>query len=320
MKNAEDRGREPSPAPPPPETGGAPPPRTSAKGRRVRLAAGRRFAASRSAVAGAAGLLLLVVVAVAAPLVAPYDPNAQDAEALLGPTASHWLGTDELGRDIASRLIYGARASLLVGFGAAALGALAGVPLGLLAGYLGRWVDTIAMRLLDLLLAVPGILLALVLIAVLGPGLQNLVLAIGIGAVPEFGRLTRAATLEIKERDFVVASRGMGAAAADTMTRTVLPNILGPIVVQLIVTAALAVIIEAGLSLLGLGTQPPTPSWGAMLEEARSYMYQSPWFGVFPGLCLAFTVFCLDRVGRGLQRAVGTEVSSGTRGTREATL
>jgi peptide/nickel transport system permease protein len=266
---------------------------------------------------GAAGLGLLILLALAAPLVAPFDPNQQSAENLLGPGASHLLGTDELGRDILSRLIFGARASLLVGFGAAALGALVGVPLGLAAGYLGRWVDSVAMRLLDLLLAVPGILLALVIIAVLGPGRGNLILAIGIGAVPEFGRLTRAATLAIREQDFVVASRGMGAPTADTMFRTVLPNILGPILVQLVVTASLAVVVEAGLSLLGLGTPPPAPSWGAMLQQARSYLYQSPWYGVFPGLCLAFTVFCLDRVGRGLQRAVGTAVSSGA---REGTL
>jgi peptide/nickel transport system permease protein len=191
------------------------------------------------------------------------------------------------------------------------------VPLGLVAGYLGRWVDAVAMRLIDLLLAVPGILLALVIIAVLGPGRANLVLAIGIGSVPEFGRLTRAATLGIRERDFVVAARGMGASAPDTMFRTVLPNILGPILVQLIVTASLAVVVEAGLSLLGLGSPPPAPSWGGMLQQARSYIYQNPWYGVFPGLCLALTVFCLDRVGRGLQRAVGAEVSSGA---REGTL
>ncbi len=304
-----------------PDRAGHPPsPESTAESgprRARRLAAVRRFARSRAAVVGAVGLGVLVLMALLAPWVAPYDPYAQSPDNLLGPSGSHPLGTDELGRDIASRVMHGARASLVVGFGAAALGALVGVPLGLVAGYLGRWVDAVAMRLLDLLLAVPGILLALVIIAILGPGRLNLVLAIGIGAVPEFGRLTRAATLAIREHDFVVASRGMGAPTPDTMFRTVLPNVLGPILVQLVVTASLAVVIEAGLSLLGLGTAPPTPSWGAMLQEARSYLYQSPWYGVFPGLCLAFTVFCLDRVGRGLQLAVGTAVSSGA---REGTL
>jgi len=286
-----------------------------------RYAALRRFTRSRSAVVGAAGLLLLVALAVLAPVVAPFDPNEQAAQNLLGPSGTHLLGTDELGRDIASRVIHGARSSLVVGAGAAAFGAIVGVPLGLVAGYLGRWVDATAMRLVDLMLAVPGILLALVIIAVLGPGRLNLVLAIGIGSVPEFARLTRAATLALRERDFVRASRGMGAPAADTMFRTVLPNILGPIVVQLVVTASLAVVVEAGLSLLGLGTPPPAPSWGGMLQDARSYLYQSPWYGVFPGLCLAFTVFCLDRVGRGLQLAAGAADASGLpSGTREGTL
>lgn len=285
--------------------------------RRRRMAPVRRYARSRSAVVGGAGLLLLILMAVLAPLVAPFGPNEQDAQGLLGPSGAHLLGTDELGRDIASRVIHGTRASLVVGFGAAAVGATIGVPLGLVAGYLGRWADALAMRLIDLLLAVPGILLALVIIALLGPGRVNLILAIGIGAIPEFGRLTRATTLVIRERDFVVASRGMGAPTADTMFRTVLPNVLGPILVQLVVTASLAVVMEAGLSLLGLGTPPPAPSWGGMLQDARSYLYQSPWYGVFPGLCLAFTVFCLDRVGRGLQLAVGAAASGGA---REGTL
>lgn len=269
-----------------------------------RLAPLRRFARSRSAVVGAAGLLALVVLAVFAPLVAPFDPTAQDGESLLGPSGTHLLGTDQLGRDILSRLIYGARASLVAAVGAAAVGAGIGVPLGLLAGYLGRWVDAVAMRLVDLLLAVPGILLALVMIVVLGPGRLNLVLAIGIGAVPEFARLTRVATLEIRDRDFVLAARGMGASTPDTMLRTVLPNVLGPIVIQLVVTASMAVVVEAGLTFLGLGTPPPAPSWGGMLQDARSYLYQSPSYGLFPGLCLVLTVFCLDRIGSGLRLAV----------------
>jgi peptide/nickel transport system permease protein len=271
---------------------------------RRRLAPLRRFARSRSGVVGAVGLLVLVVLAVFAPLVAPFDPTAQDGESLLGPSGTHLLGTDQLGRDILSRLIYGARASLIAAVGAAAVGAGIGVPLGLLAGYLGRWVDAIAMRLVDLLLAVPGILLALVMIVVLGPGRLNLVLAIGIGAVPEFARLTRVATLAIRDRDFVLAARGMGASTADTMVRTVLPNVLGPIVIQLVVTASMAVVVEAGLTFLGLGTPPPAPSWGGMLQDARSYLYQSPSYGLFPGLCLVITVFCLDRIGHGLRHAV----------------
>lgn len=277
----------------------------AASAQRRRPAALRRFAGSRSAVVGAVGLGALALMAVLAPLISPFDPAAQGGEQLLGPSGTHLLGTDQLGRDIVSRIIYGARASLLVAAGAAVVGAGIGVPLGLIAGYLGRWIDAVAMRVVDLLLAVPGVLLALVIIAVLGPGRLNLVLAIGIGAIPEFARLTRVATLEVRERDFVLAARGMGASTPDTMARTVLPNVLGPILVQFVITASMAVVVEAGLSFLGLGTPPPAPSWGGMLQDARSYLYQSPTYGLFPGLCLAATVFFLERIGHGLQRAFG---------------
>lgn len=279
--------------------------------RQQRFGAVRRFMSSRSAVVGAVGLTVIALLALLAPVVAPYDPAAQGGTPLLGPSGAHLLGTDQLGRDIASRMIHGARASLIVAAGVAAVGAGIGVPLGLVAGYLGRWTDAVAMRVVDLLLAVPGILLALVIIAVLGPGRLNLILAIGIGAIPEFARLTRVATLEVRERDFVLAARGMGASTPDTMARTVLPNVLGPILVQFVITASMAVVVEAGLSFLGLGTPPPAPSWGGMLQDARSYLYQSPTYGLFPGLCLAATVFFLDRIGRGLQLVVG----GGSRGT-----
>lgn len=289
----------------PTEAGAAAAARPTAGTAPRRLAAARRFAGSRSAVVGAIGLTVMLLLAVLAPIVAPYDPAAQDGATLLGPSAGHLLGTDQLGRDIASRIIHGSRASLIVAAGAAAVGVGIGVPLGLIAGYLGRWADAVAMRVVDLLLAVPGILLALVIIAVLGPGRLNLILAIGIGAIPEFARLTRVATLEVRERDFVQAARGMGASTPDTMLRTVLPNVLGPILVQFVITASMAVVVEAGLSFLGLGTPPPAPSWGGMLQDARSYLYQSPSYGLFPGLCLAATVFFLERIGRGLQLAVG---------------
>ncbi len=266
----------------------------------------RRFLRQRSAVAGAIGLGLLVVAALAAQFIAPYGPTITSAENLAPPSLDHLFGTDELGRDIFSRVIFGAQASLAVVFGAPAIALLIGVPLGLVGGYFGGVTDSAVMRLIDLLLAVPGILLALLLVAILGPGWFNLILAIGIGSVPEFARLTRAATLDIRKLDYVSAAKSMGASSADILLRTVLPNAAGVILVQVVITASTAVIAEAGLSFLGLGTQPPTPSWGGMLQAARGYLYFSPLYGLVPGVALVLTVMCLERVGKGLQVAFGT--------------
>jgi peptide/nickel transport system permease protein len=273
----------------------------------------RRFAGRRSAVVAAIVLLAVALLAALAPWVVPHDPYAQGEVFLTGPSAEHLFGTDELGRDIVSRLIYGARVSLVVAFGAALFGAVVGVPIGLLAGYLGRWVDAAAMRVVDVVLAVPTILFALIIVTVLGAGNVNLVLAIGFVSVPQFARLARASTLAIRETEFVHAARAMGAGKPDIMTRTVLPNIVAPILVQVVVTASLAVVVEASLSFLGLGVPPPEPTWGAMLQDSRSYLHQYPWYGVFPGLALVLTVICLERVGHGLQAAFGTTSSAGIR-------
>lgn len=292
-----------------------PPPNGAANGAPARFGAVRRFARNRGALIGLIVLGVIGLAAALAPVVAPYNPLAQGDSFLAGPgVGGHPLGTDELGRDLLSRLIYGARSSLVVAIASAAVAALIGVPIGLVAGYLGRWVDSISMRIVDVVLAIPGILFALLIVIILGAGYVNLVLAIALFSMPAFARLARASTLAIREREFVQAARGMGAGTSDTMFRTVLPNILPPIVVQLIVTASLAVVIEASLSFLGLGVPPPDPTWGGMLQESRSFLYQNPWYGVFPGIALTLTVLCLDQIGRGLQSAVGTSVSSGARG------
>lgn len=272
----------------------------------ARFATLRRFARDRSALVAAMVLVAFVAASIVATAITGYGPTQTSDATLVGPTGAHWLGTDELGRDLASRLLVGARTSLIVAFGSALLAMIVGVPIGIVGGYLGRWLDASAMRVMDVLLAVPTILVALVVVAVLGPSTINLIIAIASASVPQFARLARASTLELRERDFVVAERAMGASRTDIMGRTILPNIVGPIIVAFIVTAAAAVVVAASLSFLGLGVPPPEPTWGAMLQQSKSFLHQNPWYGVFPGMALTLTVLCLDRIGRGLQHAFGT--------------
>jgi peptide/nickel transport system permease protein len=250
-------------------------------------------------------LALLVVVAVLAPWIAPQDPLLQvRADRFLGPSLAHPFGTDEFGRDILSRVIHGARISLLTGAVAVFMGATVGVPLGLLGGFAGGVTDAGIMRVLDFLLAVPAILLAMVIIAILGPGSFNAMLAVGVVSVPSFARLTRASTLTLKEREFVVATRALGVGPGYLMFRTILLNAMTPIVVQIAVTAAVAMLLEAALSFLGLGTQPPAPSWGAMLNTGRSFLYQAPWYGLFPGAVITLSVLSLNALADALQAVV----------------
>lgn len=265
----------------------------------------RRSRQSRSLMTGAAILVGMAALALLAPLVVPYSPLSQAFNPLLGPSLAHPLGTDELGRDLLSRVLNGAAVSLITAAGAAAIAASVGVPIGLVGGYFGGWIDAVEMRVMDVVLAVPDIIFALVVVAILGPGDWNTLIAIAVVSVPAFARLTRASTLALRGLDFVRAERAMGASNTDIVLRTILPNSSGPIIVQFVITASLAIIIEAGLSFLGLGTQPPNPSWGAMLQTSRSYLAQDPWYGFFPGLALAVTVGALDSLGRGLHVVLG---------------
>lgn len=268
----------------------------------VRLGGLRR---GRAGLLGSATLAVLAILAVAAPWVAPHDPLAQSrGDRFLPPSLAHPFGTDEFGRDILSRVIHGARISLLTGAVAVLIGGAVGVPLGLLGGFAGGWTDAVIMRVLDFLLAVPAILLAMVIIAVLGPGSFNAMLAVGIVSVPSFARLTRASTLALREREFVVATRALGVGPAYLMFRTILLNALTPIVVQVAVTAAVAMLLEAALSFLGLGTQPPAPSWGSMLNTGRSFLYQAPWYGLFPGAVITVSVLALNALADTLQAVV----------------
>ncbi len=259
-------------------------------------------------------LFLLVVLALFGQWIAPYDANEQIASALEGPTAAHWLGTDETGRDLLSRILVGTRAALITALGASAVGAILGIPLGMLGGYFGGWLDACLMRLIDFVLALPGILFALVIVAVLGGSMLNLTLAIGIGAFPSFARLARASTISLRDRPYVQAVKTMGASWPDILVHTLLPNVLPPLIVQFVVTSATATLTASGLSFLGLGAPPPDPTWGAMLQSSRSFLYQAPLSGIAPGVALVITVAAFDAVGRGFRDVLGANVSRASAG------
>lgn len=260
----------------------------------------RRVLAHKGALLGALFLAGVVTVALLARWL-PIDPLAQDlAHALEPPSGSHWFGTDELGRDILARVIHGARTSLATAAGAVLIAALFGVPVGLVAGFFGGWRDAVLMRAVDVLLALPGILLAMVLIAVLGRSQTAALIAVGIAGVPGFARITRAQVLSLRKRDFVTAVEAFGGSSAYNMFRTVLPNSWSPILVQAVILSSVAILIEAALAFLGVGIPPPTPSWGEMLRTGKSYLHDAPYYAVLPGLVLTLTILSLDTLGRTL--------------------
>lgn len=266
---------------------------------------------SPSLVIGAGIIIVLTLLAIFAPLLTPYTPvELNPADKFQPPSTDHFFGTDELGRDIWTRSLYGARVSLSTALFATLIAMAVGVPLGLVSGYFGSWADAITMRYIDVQIAVPGILLAMMIILFVGQGPVALVVAIGIGAIPSFARIVRASTLSIQEDEYVAAVKAMGGGHGYTMFRTILPNAMGPIIVQAVITAAVAVLVEAALSFLGLGTVPPTPSWGAMLQIGKGYMNEAPYYSVMPGIMLTVTVIALDLMGRGLQKLRGSSASA----------
>ncbi|MDA3628357.1 ABC transporter permease [Saccharopolyspora oryzae] len=266
----------------------------------------RAFLANRLAVFGVVVLGLLVLVAVLAPVIAPFDPHAQDlAGRFRAPGGAHLLGQDELGRDILSRLIHGTRVTLSAGLLAVALATAAGTAIGLLAGYRGGWYDTVLMRLMDVLLAFPSVLLAIMIVSTLGPSLWNAVLAVGIVSVPQIARVVRSSVIGLRDSDYVQAARSMGAGHARILLRTLLPNCTGPLIVQSTLSLAAAILDIAALSFLGLGAQAPTPEWGAMLSDAFRagfHVFLTSQFAiVFPGLAIAFAVLCVNFIGDGFR-------------------
>ncbi|HET7037793.1 MAG TPA: ABC transporter permease [Thermomicrobiaceae bacterium] len=260
---------------------------------------------NRFALAGGALVILIILIAAAAPLVAPYNPVAQDYDHLLeGPSLSHPMGTDNFGRDILSRIIYGGRISLTVGFVGTGLGVLIGVIIGILSGFYGGWVDGIFMRLLDIQLAFPGLLLAITIVAVLGVGTVNVIIAIGIFSIPVFARVLRGSIIALKESDFVLAAHAVGVGDRRLMFVHLLPNAVAPVIVIATLRLGTAILTAASLSFLGLGIRPPSPEWGAMLSDGRQFIQNAPWVAIFPGVAILLIVLALNLFGDGLRDAI----------------
>ena len=265
----------------------------------------RKLKANKAALVGLGIVAFFALLAVAAPILPIADPNATDWSAVRkAPSAAHWLGTDEIGRDLLSRMIWGARASLMAGVFSVAIAVFLGVPFGLLSGYFGGWVDMIISRITEALLAMPFLITAIALAAFLGPSLTNAMIAIGFSAMPIFVRLTRGQTLSVKTEDYVEGARSIGLRHSSILLRYILPNVFSPIIVQATLTIAAAIIAEASLSFLGLGQQPPAPSWGSMLNVAKNFLSQAPWMAIWPGSAIFLVVMGFNLLGDGLRDAL----------------
>jgi peptide/nickel transport system permease protein len=265
----------------------------------------RRLMKRKSAVFGLAVILILIAVAVLAPWIAPFDPAKQSWSAVRkAPSMLNWFGTDESGRDLFSRVVFGARASLLAGAVSISIALCAGVPLGLLAGYCGGLADALISRITDAMLAIPFLVLAIALAAFLGPSLTNAMIAIGVTVTPIFIRLTRGQVLAVKVEDYVEASRAVGNSGLRIAVRHILPNILPSLLVQATLSIAAAIIAEASLSFLGLGQQPPAPSWGSMLNTAQRFLTNAPWMAIWPGFAIFLAVLSFNLFGDGLRDAL----------------
>jgi peptide/nickel transport system permease protein len=287
-------------------------------GRRA-LSQGRRFLSNvletRLVGTGLSILGVVVFCALFANVISPHSPIEQDYLAIAeAPTAAHWLGTDDLGRDILTRIIYGSRISLMVGVIAVGIALALGVSLGLLAGYAGGTTDDVVMRIVDAVQAFPGLILALGITAALGPGIEKVMIAIGIVSMPAIARLTRAQALSIREREFVHAARVIGASPLKIVARHIWPNVTAPIIVQATLLIASAILTEAGLSFLGVGVVPPTPTWGSMLRTGSQYLEVAPWLAFAPGVAIFATVLAFNFVGDGLRRALDPRLLSRRRG------
>lgn len=261
-----------------------------------------KFFENKIAVVGATIVLIYIIVALFAPWLAPYDPyEIQLENKLQSPSTEHWMGTDDKGRDVFSRIIYGSRLSMGIGFAAVIFGAFFGIIMGMVAGYYGGWVDSVISRVLDVMLAFPGILLALAIISALGPSLLNVTFAVGVFSIPLFARIARGSTMEVRNLEYIDAIRSLGANDGIIIFRHIFPNILSPLIIQGTLRLATAILSAAGLSFLGLGAQPPSSEWGTMLSNGRDFLFSAPHVAIFPGLAIAFLVMGFNLFGDGLR-------------------
>lgn len=274
----------------------------------------RSFRKSKAALVGTAIVVFFILLAVFGPLIAPEEINEQKLQdsslRLAPPSSEYWFGTDDFGRDIFSRVVYGARISLAVGFLSVILSAVVGSFLGIISGYYGRWIDTIISRIFDIMLAFPSILLAIAIVSILGPSLQNALIAIAIINIPNFGRLIRSKVLSVKEEEYIVAAKAIGMKDSRILWRHILPNSLSPVIVQGTLAIATAIIEAAALSFLGLGAEAPQPEWGKMLSDARVHLMTAPWTMIFPGLAIMLTVLGFNLMGDGLRDALDPKMKN----------
>lgn len=271
----------------------------------------RKLTSSKSAVIGGILIIAIILVALIGPYFVPYSPSATDtANRLNGPSLAHWLGTDNYGRDIFSRIIDGMSITLYVGFSAVLIGMTVGVFLGIISGYYGGKIDTLIMRFMDILLAFPGILLALAIVAVLGSSLNNVIIAVAVFSVPVFARIVRGSTLSVKKLEYIDAVKALGASDVRIIFKHILPNVASPIIVQATLSIATSILSASGLSFLGLGAQPPTPEWGAMLADGRNYMYDAPHVATIPGIAIVIVVLAFNLFGDGLRDALDPKMKN----------
>jgi peptide/nickel transport system permease protein len=264
----------------------------------------RQLSKNKGAMIGLAILVLMILVAIFAPTVAPYDPTQQSRDSLVGPSPEHLMGTDVFGRDILSRIIFGSRVSLRIGLFSVGIGVFIGLTLGLIGGYYGGNLDALLVMFIDAMLAFPGILLALAIVAVLGPSLTNVMVAVGISSAPSYARLVRGSVLTAREQIYVDSARVVGCSDMRIIFRHILPNVIGPVLVLATLGIPTAILSAAGLSFLGLGAQPPTPEWGLMVSEGRKFLRNAWWIATFPGLAIMVVVLSINMFGDGLRDAI----------------